>query len=105
MNDQSIVSATVVFDQEPLFTINMAPTAFDCMALLQAVYFIFSIDYPQVYKPFLLAIENIITSYEGKCWLVEMLKYVHLRNTSALALAQAKSIRSQDSSLSRLFLS
>lgn len=58
-NDVSIVSAVVVFNQKPLYQMS-APKAFECVGLLLAVYFVYSIGYPQVYNTTLLTLEYIL---------------------------------------------
>lgn len=59
VDDRDIISAVVVLNKEPLYTM-MAPKAFECLALLLAPYFIFSIKYPPAYNKFLLTLEYIL---------------------------------------------
>lgn len=64
VNDKDLVSAIVVFNKEPLYTIT-TPRAFECVVMLLAVYFVYNIRYADVYQKILVTLEHIILG-EGR---------------------------------------
>lgn len=59
VNDKEVVHATVVFDGEILYSFNK-PSAFQCIALLLAGYFIFQIAFPGPYQELLYTFKHIL---------------------------------------------
>ena len=59
VNDKEIMSASVVFDGECLYS-HKRPTAFQSTALLLAGYFVFQVAYPELYKKQLYTLEYIL---------------------------------------------
>lgn len=59
VNDKELISVVLVFDGECLYTIK-EPTAFKCIALLLAAYFVYIIAYPKPYEKLLYSLQHFL---------------------------------------------